>query len=228
MIIAVPARSGSKRVPYKNIFPLNGKPLLAYTLDAILASSLNEQTYLSTDDESIARIARDYPQVKVVMRPPELANDTASTESVLLHLLDVIAKEVCRPKWLMTLPPTSPFRTAATIRLFADAAANAESDIDCFMSVTERREDFWQVKDDGRMRRLFPGASRRQQDRPPLFEENSAVYVSRVTSLIETGSILGRVVSGIPISKLEGFDINTREDIQLAECLGNRLYEANR
>ena len=219
MIIVIPARGGSKRLPHKNIYPLKGKPLLTYTLEAIAATGLNIPTYVSTDDEDIASVARAYQGVEVIMRPPEIADDTASTESVLLHVLDILAERKQTPQWLMTLPPTSPFRTASTILGFAEAVEGCADDIDCLMSVTENRGDFWRMEPHGRMDRLFPAAPRRQQDRTPLYEENSAVYVSRTSALRDTGVILGRVVLGIPISSLEGFDINNPEDMRLAECL---------
>lgn len=224
MIIVIPARGGSKRLPHKNIHPLKGKPLLAYTLEAIAATGLNIPTYVSTDDERIASVARAYPGVEVIMRPAEIAGDTSSTESVLLHVLDILAERKQAPQWLMTLPPTSPFRTASTIHGFAEAVEGCADDIDCLMSVTENRGDFWCMGPDGRMDRLFPDAPRRQQDRTPLYEENSAVYVSRTKALRDTGFILGRAVRGIPIPALEGFDINNPEDMRLAECLHHIVH----
>lgn len=224
MIIVIPARGGSKRLPHKNILPLKGKPLLAYTLEAIKATGLKIPTYVSTDDERVADVARTYPGVEVVMRPAEFASDTASTESVLLHVLDILAERGQAPRWLMTLPPTSPFRSADTIRKFAESTAGCANDIDCLMSVTEDRSDFWRMHDDGRMQRLFPEAPRRQQDRTPLFEENSAVYMSRAQALRDTGFILGNSVRGIAIPSIEGFDINTAEDMRLAECLHDVVY----
>jgi CMP-N,N'-diacetyllegionaminic acid synthase len=224
LIIVIPARGGSKRLPRKNIYPLKGKPLLAYTLDAIAATGLNLPTYVSTDDDRIAAVARAYPGVETIMRPIEIASDTAPTESALLHVLDILTERSQAPQWLMTLPPTSPFRTAATIRSFAGAVEECSDDIDCLMSVTESRGDFWRMGADGRMDRLFPDAPRRQQDRTPLYEENSAVYISRTKALRDSGFILGRAVRGIPIPALEGFDINTLEDIRRAECLHGLVF----
>lgn len=225
MIIVIPARGGSKRLPHKNIYPLKGKPLLAYTLEAIAATGLSIPTYVSTDDERIAAIARAYSGVEVVMRPQEISSDTASTESALLHVLDTLDERGEEPQWLMTLPPTSPFRSAATIRSFAEAVANCADGIDCLMSVTENRGDFWRMQDGGYMQRLFPDAPRRQQDRTPLFEENSAVYVSRTRALRETCLILGRSVRGIAIPAIEGFDINNPDDMRLAESLHSIVYD---
>ncbi len=221
MIIVIPARGGSKRLPNKNIYPLNGRPLLSYTLETIAATGLKIPTYVSTDSELIANVARSYPSVEVVMRPDEIAGDTASTESVLLHVLDSLGPQGQVPQWIMTLPPTSPFRSPDTVCKFFESAVSSSNEVDCLMSVTENLGDFWRMQNDGRMQRLFPDAPRRQQDRSPLFEENSAIYVTRTKALRETGFILGRSVYGIAISEVEGFDINNSEDIHFAECLMN-------
>jgi CMP-N,N'-diacetyllegionaminic acid synthase len=219
VIVVVPARGGSKRVPYKNIYPLAGKPLLEFTLDAIRAAGLECPVYVSTDDEAIARVAKGQKGVSVIYRPMELADDAATTESVLLHALDEVAAKGISPTWIMTLPPTSPFRKPETIRRFAEAVFAAPDAQDCLMSTTENRGDFWLQQDDGTLLRLFPDAPRRQQERIPMYEENSAIYVTRVSVLRSTGLILGRRVRGVPISANEGFDINTKEDFALAECL---------
>jgi CMP-N-acetylneuraminic acid synthetase len=219
MIIVIPARGGSKRLPHKNIQNLQGKPLLYHTLDAIAASGLNCPVFVSTDDDHIACLASVYSGVKVIMRPEMLASDTASTESVLLHVLDVVGEDGINPKWLMTLPPTSPFRSPETIRRFAETVQREPDAQDCLMSTTENRGDFWQMKSDGTLIRLFPDAPRRQQERTPLFEENSAVYISRVTILRDTGTIIGGRIRGHVIPALEGFDINTAEDMKLANYI---------
>lgn len=219
MIIIIPARGGSKRVPNKNIYLLKGKPLLSYTIEAIADTGLNISTYVSTDDKKIAEIASSYPNVEVIIRPPEIATDTASTESVIIHVLDYLYKQNQMPEWVMTLAPTSPFRSAKTILNFIELAKKTPVDIDCLISLTENYGDFWSMKENGQLERLFKDAPRRQQDRVPLYEENSAIYLTRIKTLINTGSILGNKVCGIPISWIEGFDINNLEDIKVAEAL---------
>ncbi|MDC6453580.1 acylneuraminate cytidylyltransferase family protein, partial [Alphaproteobacteria bacterium] len=137
MIIVVPARGGSKRVPLKNIHSLMGKPLLTYTLEAISESRLCIPTYVSTDNHQIASLARSYPGIEVLIRPQNISHDNATTESALLHVLDIVTASGKKPKWLMTLPPTSPFRSPETIRKFAEEAMSCENSIDSLMSVTE-------------------------------------------------------------------------------------------
>jgi CMP-N,N'-diacetyllegionaminic acid synthase len=228
VIIVVPARGGSKRVPHKNIYPLAGRPLLEFTLNAIEAAGLECPVYVSTDDEVIARVAEYQKGVTVIYRPAELASDVATTESVLLHALDEVAVKGVTPIWIMTLPPTSPFRKPETIRRFADAVLAAPDAQDCLMSTTENRGDFWLQQGDGTLLRLLPDAPRRQQERIPMYEENSAIYVTRVSALRSTGLILGRRVRGLPIAADEGFDINTKEDLVMAECLAAAMLVAQR
>lgn len=224
MIVVVPARGGSKRLPLKNIALLAGRPLLWYTLQGAREAGCLADLVVSTDAEAIADLARA-AGARVLMRPTELADDTASTEAVLLHVLDVLAGEGRNDDWVMTLPPSSPFRTAETIGAFFEGARELPDNIDCLMSVTETRGDYWRRMADGSFLRLFPDAPRRQQDREPLFEENSAVYVTRAAALRQTGSILGRAVRAFAIPPREALDINTPEDLAFAEAL---LREAGR
>ena len=225
MIIVIPARGGSKRIPLKNIYPLKGKPLIAYTLDAIAATGLKIPTYVSTDDTRIAAVASTYPNVEIIMRPIEISHDNATTESVLLHILKILNERGLEPEWVMTLPPTSPFRSIYTIRKFTEIVKLYPKEVDCIMSVTENRADFWNMDENGQMQRLFRDAPRRQQERTPLYEENSALYLTRCQALKETGNIFGRKVIGEKITAIEGIDINNREDIQIAEALYSILFE---
>jgi len=224
VLAVVPARGGSKRIPLKNIAPLAGKPLLAYTLEAIRDAGLFDNAVVSTDDAKIAGVAADFG-ISCIERPSELGGDSVSTEAVLLDAIKQWCGKDSEPsvEWVMTLPPTSPLRSAKTIRLFASMVDSDNIATDCFMSVTEDRGDYWRFNDKGVFCRLFPDAPRRQQDRMPLFEENSAIYVTRVAALQLTGSILGESVKGVPIQKFEGFDINDPEDLLIASALMQQL-----
>jgi CMP-N,N'-diacetyllegionaminic acid synthase len=212
----IPARGGSKRAPRKNIRALGEQPLLAYTIAAACEGGLGDATLVSTEDAEIAAVAKKLG-CGVIPRPDALATDAASTEGVLLHALDEAAKQGWHPKWILTLPPTSPFRRASTIRFFMDHAAT--SGVDCLLSLTETRASLWRSGVDGRIGRLFPDAPRRQQDRAPLYEENSAIYLTSVPALRATGSVLGTSQQGIAIDPIEGFDINSELDFLVAEAL---------
>lgn len=216
--VVVPARAGSTRVRGKNLRPLAGRPLLAHTLELVVAAGLAGRTVVSSDDPGALALAEGFG-VRGLERPAELARATASTESALLHVLDVLESEGERAAWVATLPPTSPFRRLATLQACLALVAAGPDAQDCLMTVTEDRRDFWTMADDGAVRRLFPDAPRRQQDRTPLYEENSALYVTKVAALRATGSVLGRAVRGYPIEALEAWDVNTELDLRVAEVL---------
>jgi CMP-N,N'-diacetyllegionaminic acid synthase len=221
ILAIVPARGGSKRIPQKNIVPFAGKPLLAHTLDAALGALDRTRVFVSTDDPQIASVAQRM-QVQVIDRPAEHASDTASTEAVLLHALADPRVAGQHPSWVMTLPPTSPLRDAATIARFMTEVERDGRRADCYFSVTEDRGDYWQRKPDGHWSRLFPDAPRRQQSREPLYEENSAIYLTRVAALKDTGSILGRAACGVPIARQAAIDVNEQADIDYAQWLLQR------
>jgi CMP-N-acetylneuraminic acid synthetase len=187
-----------------------GIPLIAWTIKAALEAGCDP--YVSTEDEEIADVAMSYGS-KVVWRPLSLAADDATTESVLIHALD----ELGLNPWTLCLPPTSPLRTAATIRKVIDAKRPEEAH--CIMTVTDYRGDLWR-DNNGIMQRLDPNAPRRQQERQPLWEENSACYLTRSESLWMSRKITGYGnVIGIPISKMEALDINDEFDLMVANAL---------
>ena len=223
-VIVVPARGGSKRIPRKNTRLLNGKPLICYTLDCIISANLGIPVYVSTDDREIFSLVEPYPGIDCIIRPDCLAVDTASTESVLIHLLDQILDSGISPEWIMTLPPTSPFRSPSSIHRFLSECEDCSNDIDSFMSVTENRGDFWRLSTAAnKLERLLPDSPRRQQERAPLYEENSAIYLTKTEALRRTGFILGKGVRGIPLSYIESFDINNEEDLRLAGIIAASL-----
>jgi CMP-N,N'-diacetyllegionaminic acid synthase len=212
----IPARGGSKRAPRKNIRWLGNRPLLAFTIAAAQEAGLGDATLVSTEDSEIAAAAQQ-SGCRVIPRPDAFATDLASTESVLMHALDEVAKKGWRPKWLLTLPPTSPFRRARTIRFFMDHVA--ESGADCLFSVTEIRASLWCCDAAKQIVRLDPDAPRRQQDRAPLYEENSAIYLTSIAALRATNSVLGNSQQAVAIDPLEGFDINSELDFTIAGAL---------
>ena len=218
LVVVVPARGGSTRVPGKNMRTLAGRPLLGHTLRLAVDAGLGDRTVVSSDDGAALALAADFG-VRGLMRPPEFATAEASTESVLLHVLDTLASDGVEVEWVMTLPPTSPFRQLETVRAMLRRVEDEPEASDCLMTVTEDRRDLWRMDAGGVMERLFPQAPRRQQDRSPLFEENSAVYLTKVAALRATGSVLGRSVRGHVIDPIEAWDINTETDLVIAEAL---------
>ncbi len=219
-LIVIPARGGSKGIKNKNIYPLLGKPLLYYTLDVVESAGLADtDTVVSTDSAKICELASVYNWVNVLRRPEEIASDTSSMESVLIHAINEMQK-IKNVKYdnVITLQPTSPLRTKETLIRFVDEYQKNSSEFDSMISLHENRADFWH-KVDGRYERLYKFAPRRRQERTPLYEENSAYYITNVNSLLKTNSILGNKTKGFIIPKEESVDVNEYVDLIIAASI---------
>ncbi len=116
MIAIIPARGGSKGLPGKNILPINGKPLIAYTIEAALRANFIEEVIISTDDPLIAQVAIDFGAQCPFMRPPELAGDESLAIDTYLYTVKRLEEELnYRIPNIVVLLPTSPLRTAGDI-----------------------------------------------------------------------------------------------------------------
>lgn len=223
IITVIPARGGSKGIPKKNIYPVLGKPLLCYTIEAALESKVCGDIVVSTDSSEIKEVANRYEDICVINRPDELANDTATTESALMHAIDYMKSHFDRQyDAVMTLQPVSPLRKGSTIADFVYRFKNRSNDVDAMLTLHEDRSDFWIKKEDGTYGRLDPKAPRRRQERKPLYIENSAIYITMISSLYETGSVLGKNAEGFVVSTMEGVDVNDYIDLYLVEALLKR------
>jgi CMP-N,N'-diacetyllegionaminic acid synthase len=210
ILCVIPARGGSKRVPNKNMAEVGGKPMLWWTIQAALGAGLHP--WVSSESDEILSYAIRHGAF-ALCRPLELATDESSTESVLLH---ADAATGYKASWVMTLPPTSPLRTADTIRKVLETGRWGA---DALMTVTDYRGDLWE-RHGTFLRRAQAGAPRRQQDRNPSWEENSAVYMTKTKILHATQSILGYGdVIGVPISRQEAWDVNDHLDLLVADAL---------
>ena len=111
-IALIPARGGSNRVPRKNIREFNGKPLIAWSIAAAQSSGLFERIIVSTDDEEIGSISKEYGAEVPFKRPPELSNDFTGTDAVVSHALDWLVEQKFVPDFICCIYPTAPFSLA--------------------------------------------------------------------------------------------------------------------
>tara|TARA_B110001469_G_scaffold79508_1_gene75220 strand:- start:14 stop:1183 length:1170 start_codon:yes stop_codon:yes gene_type:complete len=182
--VIIPARGGSKGLPRKNVLPICGKPLIAWNIKAAMASGQVEGVYVSTDDPEIAQIARAHG-AGVIDRPADLAGDTATSESALLHGLDHLAENGDQPELLVFMQCTSPLTATEDI----DQAIHAliEQDADSCLTVSDFHYFVWKRSEDGsgdgmnHDKRFRP----RRQDREPQYAENGAIYVMKVEGFRE-------------------------------------------
>src|SRR3989344_1136699 len=182
ILAVITARGGSKRLPRKNIKLLNGKPMIAYAIEAVKYSKYTDRLIVSTDDPEIANISRQYGAETPFIRPNELSDDTASSLTVLQHAVKWMEdKENFKPDIVVLIQPTSPLVLAEdvneTIEKMVDNDTNS-----CFSvcEITQRPE--WMFIVDGDMARPYiknvPEIAR-FQDFPPLFITNGAVYAMK-------------------------------------------------
>lgn len=219
-LAVIPARGGSKGVPRKNIRPLNGRPLLAYTVDQVADVHEIDLAVVSTEDPEIRSVAESLG-MRVIDRPAMYATDDSPTETALLHALDTLA-EHGEPAWdyVIVLEPTSPLRSAETIRKCITAIV--QHDAPSLLTVRESRENIGTIEN-GFFRPLRSGAPRRRQERIPFYIESSTVYVCRVDYLRATRSLVAEPWCAYVIPDIEAVDINTPEDFILAESLVCKL-----
>lgn len=214
VLAVIPARGGSKSVPLKNIRELCGKPLIAYTIESAQKSISINKLVVSTDHPQIAQVARDF-STDVIIRPAELATDEAPTEWALLHVLDELKRLYgFEPDIVLTLEPTSPFRTPQLIDRCVEVFETTEAD--SVIGVVESRSCYGKIIN-GKFEFLFPGQPRRRQERIPLYKESSTIYGTKTNILRQKKSVLGDILYPVIVSEEEAIDINTPFDFEFAE-----------
>lgn len=184
-LFVIPARGGSKGIPGKNIKPLGGKPLIAYSVEVARQLAPDSDICVSTDDPAIADVVREMGLEVPFMRPDYLATDNCGTYEVLLHAVKFFEKLGRRYDTMVLLQPTSPLRTADDVRLCLEAYT---SDVDMVVTVVEAASNpyynCYETDADGFLHiSKGDGSYVRRQDAPKAWEYNGAVYVINIDSL---------------------------------------------
>ena len=228
ILALITARSGSRRLPGKNIRPLGGKPLIAWSIDAAKGIPEICDILVSTDDTVIADICKEAGAHVPWLRPAELATDMASSVDVALHALDWYEAEKGAVDGLLLLQPTSPFRTQATlqrgIELFSRYGYKT------VLGVSETREHpMWTLKMEGDY--LVPfmrkhGLGNRSQDLPPVLVVNGSFYLISPAELVACRSFVGaKTIPLLSESPYEAVDIDTEWDWKIAESIAASIYD---
>lgn len=216
LLAIIPARGGSKRLPRKNVLPLGGKPLIAWTIDAARESDCFVDVLVSTDDAEIAEVARAHGALVPWLRPAEFSTDTARSIDVVLHALEWYERERGLVDGMMLLQPTSPFRSATTIRDAAALFIALGADRPVVGVSPAENHPAWTFTVSGA--RMYPlcgweSLKLRSQDLPPAYTLNGAIYISTPARLRLTQSFYSEDMSPLVISNFtEVQDIDTEED----------------
>ncbi len=226
VVALIPARGGSKGIPRKNLAPLAGKPLIAWTIEAALASKNLSRVIVSTDDAEIADAARQHGADVPFLRPPELAADESGALEVALHALDWLRENAGgEPEYLLLLQPTSPLRTTADIDAAIDLARARGAD--AVLGVCEAEPHPYlarRVDENGALSHFIPvpEASGPRQGFPPAYVLNGALYLNRSTSLRASRAFQPPGALALVMPRERSLDIDTPLDLRIAEALLNR------
>jgi CMP-N,N'-diacetyllegionaminic acid synthase len=226
-VALVPARAGSQRVPGKNVLPLAGHPLIAYSIASARESGIFTTVVVSTDSEEIADVARRYSAEVPRLRPAELATSTSSDIEWVLHAMRDRDEDA-----FAILRPTSPFRSAATIRRAWEqflAFGDRVDSIRAVELVKQHPGKMWVLEGDT-MRPLLeqpregvPFHSQQYAALPPMYVQNSSLELAWRRVLDgPSPSIAGERQAPFFTEGVEGFSIDYPEDVELAERLVER------
>lgn len=223
----IPARLGSKRVPGKNVRLLGGHPMIAYTIAPAIESGVFSAVIVSTDSEDIAAVARHYGAEVPFLRPAAFGGDTSPDIEWLEHALGQLRRDGRTWDAFSILRPTSPFRSAGTIRR-AFARFTAQHGVDSLRAVEKCAQHpgkMWVIRGE-RMLPLLPFGPADQpwhstpyQALPPVYVQNASLEIAWTRVVFERRTIAGDVLVPFVTEGHEGFDINDPYDWMVAERL---------
>lgn len=219
------ARGGSKGLPGKNIRPLGGKPLLAWSIEHALAVKRIERVIVSTDAEEIAAVARKYGAEVPFIRPSELARDDSPEWLAWRHALDYLGANGALPEAMVSVPTTAPLRLALDIENCLDEYEKGDADIVITVTDARRSPYFNMVKTnaDGTVGLIISPQSTtaRRQDAPVVYDMATVAYVARPAFVMTHSATFEGRVRAVHVPAARAIDIDTLLDFQIAECLLN-------
>lgn len=219
------ARGGSKGVPGKNVRPLGGKPLIAWSIVQSLAVPGIRRLIVSTDDQEIARVARSAGAEVPFLRPAELARDDSPEWLAWRHALHWLQEDEGRlPNAMVSVPATAPLRQSTDIAHCLDAFAGGGADV--VVTVTDAHRNPWfnmvTLGADGEARLVNPpvlGTITRRQETPPVYDLTTVAYVASPQFVLSQPGIFAGRVKAVRIPPERALDIDTPLDFRMAEFL---------
>lgn len=219
VLAVIPARGGSKGLPRKNVLPLGGRPLIAWSIEIGLATPRIDRLVVSSDDAEILAAARAAGCPDVIERPAALAGDGVTTEPVLLHAAEAMGGGF---DWILLLQPTSPFRSVCDVTAVLDMAETGGGDT--VVSVCETpKSPFWSfsLEEENRLSFLFSRQrpSSQRQQLPKVYVPNGALYCGRTRRLAQTSSYFGGPTRGYVMPPERSVDIDSELDLLYAQLM---------
>ena len=227
IVALIPARSGSKRLPNKNILPISGHPLIAYTIRAAIDSGIFDSVICATDDERYAEIALHYGAEVPILRPNDISGDKSPDIDWVEWILKELKSQGRQFEAFSILRPTSPFRKADTIKRAWEQFVTTEG-IDSLRAIEKCKQHpgkMW-VLIGGRMVPLMllypesqPWHSSQYASLPPVYVQNASLEIAWSRVVFEGRTIAGNVIVPFFTTDQEGLDVNEEFDWWKAERL---------
>ncbi len=220
-VCVIPARGGSKRIPRKNIRVFNGKPMMAWPIETAKRSSLFREVIVSTDDAEIRDVALQYGASVPFNRPPALADDQATTDMVLVHVLDWLKEHDRLPRYLCCIYPCTPLLTEGDLSRGLDVLASSGATT-AFSVVTYGHPIFraLKVNEQGRLDMFWPEHRlTRSQDLPEAWHDAGQFYWLDVQRYLRESHIFSSNSVPVPMPGWRAIDIDTEDDWRRAELI---------
>ena len=225
-VAIITARGGSKRIPHKNIRDFCGRPILSYSIRAALESGAFDEVMVSTDDDEIVRVARQWGAAVPFLRSQDTSGDYASTDDVILEVIRDYEKQGIHFERFCCLYPTAPFLTAQRLREAMALLDTAESvmPVVAFSYPPQRGL----IVENGRVRRKYPQyQNTRSQDLEKIYHDCGQFYACRTDAFLRDGTTDVADLVPIYLTDLEVQDIDTEEDWEIAELKYRRLHTSD-
>jgi len=223
IISIIPARGGSKSLPKKNLVDFLGAPLINKTIEQSISSLNVQRTIVSTDDKEIKEQVLKY-DIEVIDRPENISGDEATTESAMIHVLDVLKEnENYIPDIVVLLQVTSPLRKKKDIDIAIDKFLDEKADslisgshFEDFL-FWEHNENHWEAVN------YNPENRMRRQDRKPQFVENGSIYIFKPEILYKLNNRIGGEMVVYEMEFWQSWEIDTKDEIDLLEFYYNKF-----
>ena len=221
ILVVIPARGGSKGIPYKNIKPLAGKPLICYSIEVARQFTTDDNICVTTDDDKIIEVVEGYGLKVPFKRPNHLATDTCGSNEVIQHAWQFYADRGKKYDAILLLQPTSPFRK---VEFLKDAVGLYDDSIDMVTSVKlsscNPYYDGFEENEEGLLTICKgDGTIERRQDAPKVWQLNGSIYVINPNSLMKKGLAHFTRIRKYAMTELYSVDIDNPLDWKVAELI---------
>lgn len=220
-VAIIPARSGSKGLKDKNIKDLNGKPLIAYTIEAAKNSGVFDDIIVSTDSEQYAMISKQYGATVPFLRPEQLATDQATSSDVIIYTLQELEKRGSKYDYFMLLQPTSPLRSADDIKKATELLLEKKADSIVSVCKSENSPLLMNTLDSTLSMDHFleKNSNKRRQELPEYYRLNGAIYLNRVEHFYQYKDFYKTNSYAYIMNNKNSIDVDDIYDFKYAEII---------